>query len=168
MIKQYILKVNFIMMIIITLLLPIHSFSQSYRLAIIPFGTKADQDLSSQRDDIFNKLSGLLSKKDTITIISRDDIEKEIDISVDYTNESIALLIGEKVQADYVISGNLTKTGEKIAISVNLVDVSGILPPQIYKADINELEQVTPQITSFASTITGEIINVEIETSLLS
>jgi len=169
MIRLYTRKTNLAILgvIIFILLFPVHSLSQNYQLAILPLTIKAEQDLSSQNDEIINTLSTLLSKKDTLTIINPGDVEKEIDTSEDYTDESNALIIGEKLQADFVISGSLAISENNITISLNLADVSGIMPPQNYKADIQELAHVLPQITAFATIITGQILNTETAASLL-
>lgn len=170
MIKQLTLTGNLIiwMVLIAILLLPSHLFPLPYRLAILPYTIKADRELSSHKKEIFKKLSSLLYKKDTLTIISRNDIEKKIDPSEEYIDEMKALAVGEKLQADYVIYGSLTMEQNNITISTNLVDVSGISPMRSYKADVSELEQVIPQSTGFASSIAVELYPTEIESPLSS
>lgn len=168
--KNDFLKMHYIIVItlITTFLFHSNAMSQPYRLAIIPFTFDTIYDLSSLKNEIFDTLFTRLSKKDTVIVISLDDIEKEIDSSENYNSKNKALMIGEKLQADYVISGSLTTAGKNITISLNLIDVSGIMPLQNYNFDIQEPEQVLPQITRFASNISGQILNVETDTQLLS
>lgn len=145
-------------LIIITIFLNINSLAQPYRVAIIPFTITAEKDLSSLKKGIYDILSSRLSKKDTVIIINRDETEKFLDSVKEFSGESQALMIGAKIQADFIIYGNLTVSDTIITLYCQIVDVSGKKPSLSYSKDIQKTEEVIPQINRFATEINEQFL----------
>ena len=69
--------------------------------------------------------------------------------------ENRALLVGEKLQADYVLFGSLTVFGDSVSIDAKMADVSGQQPPLPFYAQTQGMGAVIPQINQFAANING-------------
>jgi len=78
-------------------------------VAIIPFETNTENDLSYMTSGILTMLESRLSWKNNVTVIQQSIINKALS-GMNETYESNAVLkIGEKTGADYVVTGIITE-----------------------------------------------------------
>lgn len=134
-------------------------YAQPYRIAIIPFTINAEEELSHIKDGIYELLSSRLSKKDTVIIISRDETEKSLENIEKIHGESLALIVGAKLKANFVIYGSLTFSDQDSSIVMKVVDVSGENPSLAFSKGIKEIDKVIPQINLFATGINKQIFH---------
>ncbi|MCP4110503.1 MAG: hypothetical protein GY749_34105 [Desulfobacteraceae bacterium] len=93
------------------------------RILILPFNIHSDKDLSFLRKGIEDMLSTRLTKEDRIVPISREDTHQAAKkISGDVTTE-IAISLGQKFRADYVLYGSLTVFGDSISTDAKFLDL---------------------------------------------
>ena len=110
--KFYPLNRSFLF-ILITLLLPVSSglaaANSLKTVAIIPFETNTENDLSYMTSGILTMLESRLSWKNNVAIVQQSVVNKALS-GVKETYESNAVIkIGEKTKADYVITGTITE-----------------------------------------------------------
>jgi TolB-like protein len=138
------------------------TFSQPYRIAIIPFTINAEEDISYLQDGIYDIISARLSKTDTISIINREEVEKILGTAEKVHGESLALIVGAKLQAQYVIYGSLTASGENISILAKVVDVSGEKSSLAFSEHVQEKDKVIPKINIFITEMYKYIISSKV------
>ena len=147
--------------LLLFLVISLQSFinAQPYRIAVIPFTINAEEELSHIKDGIYELLSSRLSKEDTVIITSREETEKSLEAVEKLEGESLALIVGAKLQANYVIYGSLTFSDQDSSIVMKVVDVSGDNPSLAFSRDIKEIDEVIPQINLFATAINKRILH---------
>lgn len=147
--------------LLLFLVISLQSFinAQPYRIAVIPFTINAEEELSHIKDGIYELLSSRLSKEDTVIITSREETEKSLEAVKKLKGESLALIVGAKLKANFVIYGSLTFSDQDSSVVMNVVDVSGDNPSLAFSKDIKEIDEVIPQINLFATAINKRILH---------
>ena len=96
---------------------------KSVRVLILPFNIHSDKDLSFLRDGIEDMLSTRLTKEDKIIPISREDTIHAVKKIAEAVTTEIAISLGEKFRADYVLYGSLTVFGDSISTDAKFLDL---------------------------------------------
>ena len=151
---------NRIFLLIVTTLLlfcALPALAAPARVAILPFDVHAEKDLTFLQEGILDMLGSRLAWRDKVEVINKNTTKAAL-ASVDgFEGESRALLVGGKLQADYVLFGSLTVFGESVSIDAKMVDVSGQQAPLPFFAQTRGMGEVIPQINQFATTINESV-----------
>ncbi len=123
------------------------------RVAILPFDMHTEKDWSFLQAGITDMLSSRLAWSDKVNIISKADTRSALAAGEGFEGASRAMLIGAKLQADYVLFGSLTIFGESVSIDASMIDVSGKRDPLPFFAQTSGTSDVIPQINNFATNI---------------
>ena len=124
------------------------------RVAILPFEMYAEKDLAFLQEGIQDMLSSRLAWPDKVLMINEDEIKAAVESVADaFRGESRALLVGGRLNADYVLFGSITMFGGSVSIDGKMVDVSGQQPPLPFFTQTQGLDQVIPEINRFATSI---------------
>jgi TolB-like protein len=127
------------------------------RVAILPFEINAEKDMTFLQEGILDMLGSRLAWHEKVEVINENETKAAL-ASVDgFDGESRALLVGGKLQADYVLFGSLTVFGESVSIDAKMVDVSGQQAPLPFFAQTRGMGEVIPQINQFASNINATV-----------
>lgn len=132
------------------------------RVAILPFDINAEKDMTFLQEGIMDMLGSRLAWRDKVEVISENETKAAL-ASVDgFDGESRALLVGGKLQADYVLFGSLTVFGESVSIDAKMADVSGQQPPLPFFAQTRGMGEVIPQINQFATNINATVFGRDV------
>ena len=127
------------------------------RVAILPFDVHAEKDMTFLQEGILDMLSSRLAWRDNVDVINKNQTRDALASTEGFEGESRALLVGGKLQADYVLFGSLTVFGESVSIDARMVDVSGQQAPVPFFAQTRGMGEVIPQINQFATTINESV-----------
>jgi len=128
------------------------------QVAVIPFEINAEQNLDFLKKGIQDMLASRLSFKD-VKVIEKESVQKAADSTKGFTGESLALLVGGKLKADFVIHGSITIIGNSTSIDSKLVDITGKNPPISFFRQTADPGGVIPAINQFATTINETVFN---------
>ena len=132
------------------------------RVAILPFDVNAEKDMTFLQEGILDMLGSRLAWRDKVEVISENETKAAL-ASVDgFDGESRALLVGGKLQADFVLFGSLTVFGESVSIDAKMADVSGQQPPLPFFAQTRGMGEVIPQINQFATNINATVFGRDV------
>ena len=132
------------------------------RVAILPFDINAEKDMTFLQEGIMDMLGSRLAWQDKVEVISKNETKAALASVEGFGGESRALLVGGKLQADYVLFGSLTVFGESVSIDAKMADVSGQQPPLPFFAQTRGMGEVIPQINQFASNINASVFGREV------
>ncbi len=132
------------------------------RVAILPFEINAEKDMTFLQEGILDMLGSRLAWRDKVEVISENETKAALASVEGFDGESRALLVGGKLQADYVLFGSLTVFGESVSIDAKMADVSGQQAPLPFFAQTRSMGEVIPQINQFASTINATVFGREV------
>ena len=127
------------------------------RVAILPFDVHAEKDMTFLQEGILDMLGSRLAWRDKVDVINKNQTREALASTEGFDGESRALLVGGKLQADYVLFGSLTVFGESVSIDARMVDVSGQQAPVPFFAQTRGMGEVIPQINQFATTINESV-----------
>ncbi len=123
------------------------------RVAILPFDMNAEKDLTFLQEGILDMLGSRIAYQDQVEVISKRETHDALASVAGFEGESLALLAGGKLNADYVLFGSITMFGESVSIDAKMVDVTGRQPPLPFFTHTQGMAQVIPQVNRFATTI---------------
>jgi TolB-like protein len=147
------------------LTLPSSSMTQTqdtrkvYRVAILPFLIHSQENLDYLREGIYDILSSRITVEGRIVVIDRTIVERalyqERPMRLD---EAVAMSIGRRVEADYIVLGSLTKIGGYISLDARLISITEEKPPLGVYTQHKGIEDVMVKIGDFAQDIGYKIL----------
>jgi len=132
------------------------------RVAILPFDVHAEKDMTFLQEGIMDMLGSRLAWRDKVEVINKSETKAALASVEGFDGQSRALLVGGKLQADYVLFGSLTVFGESVSIDAKMVDVSGQQAPLPFFAQTRGMGEVIPQINQFATTINATVFGRDV------
>ena len=109
------------------------------------------------QEGILDMLGSRLTWRDRVEVINKSETKAALASVEGFDGQSRALLVGGKLQADFVLFGSLTVFGESVSIDAKMVDVSGQQAPLPFFAQTRGMGEVIPQINQFATTINATV-----------
>ena len=120
-------KKQLLLVLIIFILTPISSSMADSKkmktIAIIPFETNSQADISYITSGVLNMLYSRLSWKDRVTLIHKKDIKTSLAETEPLSETDLVLKIGENTQADYVVTGSITEFSNAFSLDVKIYDI---------------------------------------------
>ncbi|MDX2451819.1 MAG: hypothetical protein QNK21_04155, partial [Desulfosarcina sp.] len=132
-------------------------FAAPARVAILPFDVNAKNDMTFLQEGILDMLGSRLAWHDKVEVINEKETKAALASVEGFEGQSRALLVGGKLQADYVLFGSLTVFGESVSIDAKMVDVNGQQAPLPFFAQTQGMGEVIPQINQFATNINATV-----------
>lgn len=127
------------------------------RVAILPFDMHAEKEMTFLQEGIMDMLASRLAWRDKVEVVDEHETRAALASVEGFEGESRALLVGGKLQADYVLFGSLTVFGESVSIDAKMADVSGQQEPLPFFAQTRGMGEVIPQINQFATNINATV-----------
>ncbi len=126
---------------------------QPVKVAVLPFSINSVSDMSFLQNGIQDMLSSRLYWKDKVQVLDKETVNAAMSSAKNFTGESLALLIGGKLGANFVVYGSLTMIGESASIDAKIVDVERSKESLVLFKQTQSINQVIPQINAFATDI---------------
>lgn len=155
------LRFTLILMIIMTSLAISLSWANSFkRVAVLPFTVHGADDGSAVRQGILRILSASLMTTEKINIVSDEEIVKALKPmeSKDILSTDNIYALGKKVNADYVVYGDIEGVGHNISISGMLFDVAAYRPVVSMQGLYHGIYEAVPELDYFARRIDNYLI----------
>ncbi len=126
------------------------------RIAIVPFQINAEKDYTFLQKGIVQMLTSRLSSDDVAVVdpIATDKAVKSVE---GMTGDSLALMAGAKLQADYVIFGSIMVLGESVSIDSKMLNITGTREPLHFFKQTPSMNEVIPQINLLATEINQQV-----------
>ncbi len=126
-------------------------------VALLPFGTPAGAAYASLREGIQTLLESRLQDGRGITVLKRRRTARSMASVKGFTGESLALIVGAKLRADYVVYGDVAVDNGTPRIDARMVDMTGEEPPVRFQEQASGPDGLIPAINRFATRITEVI-----------
>ena len=130
-----------------------------YRVAILPFLIHSQENLDYLQEGIYDILSSRIATEGRIAVIERAVVERALyEERPMRLDETVAKKIGERLEADYIVLGSLTKIGDYISLDARLINLTEDKPPLGVYTQHKGLEDVMVKIGDFAQDIGYKIL----------
>ncbi len=139
------------------------AFAGPVQVIIIPFEINAEKNLDFLKTGIQDMLSSRLSWEDKVVVMDKTAVNNTVKSLGDFKGESLALLAGGQLKADYIISGSVTVIGQGASIDATIRDITGKIAPVTFFEQTNSLGGVIPEINRFATTVNERVFQRRME-----
>ncbi len=123
------------------------------KMALLPITVNAEENLESLERGVFELLKSRLTILDTFFVFDRALVEGAIDSAGTLYGESLALVVGAQLKADYVLYGSLTTSKEKTSIMMSLVDIAGVKSKVTFLEHVANKDEVIPRVNQFINSL---------------
>jgi TolB-like protein len=130
-----------------------------YKVAILPFLINSQENLDYLRDGIQDILTSRLSVDGKVVVIERTAVERALyEDRPMRLDETVAARIGNKVGADYVVLGSVTKIGNYISLDARLISLTEDKPPVGVFTQHKGIDDVMTKMGDFAQEMVYKIL----------
>jgi len=134
------------------------AFAKELRIAIFPFSVHTQDDISYIRDGITSLLPSRVAASGRLSVIDSFLIRSELGkLPADHPLTTDVSL-GEKLHADYILIGSITKIGSNVSLDTRLINTASpddVTPFFIQSIGLNDM---LPQLTSFGARVRQKIL----------
>lgn len=123
------------------------------RVAVMPFDIQGKTDLDYLRDGIQQMLSSRLYWKDRVSVLANEAVNSAAAGVRGFQGESLALIVGAKLRADYVLLGSADFSGETARIRVGVVETTGEQAPLSFTGQAEGPDGVIAEVNRIATRI---------------
>jgi TolB-like protein len=128
------------------------------RVAVLPFTVHSAEDLSYLRNGIWDIISTRIIVEGEIEVVEKPLVERFLpDLRGAEISDQGARWLGNRVGADYVVYGSITKAGEYISLDAKVVHVPGTRATTSSYAQHKGMDEVMAKVDTFAKDITSRI-----------
>ncbi len=129
------------------------------RVAIFPFQFHSKESLDYLQDAIFVTISSWLIEQGDIEVVERKQVRDALPRpeTMEITEE-LTQRLARELDADYVITGNLTKVGDFVNIDARLVSIEKPGPPLRVASQYEGLEAAMEGLAEFAKSTRRRIV----------
>ena len=92
-------------------------------IAIIPFETNSQDNISYITSGVWNMLYSRISWKDHVQVINKNKLSNSLDNQKTATENEMVLKIAQDTQAGYVMTGNITEFADAFSLDVKIYDI---------------------------------------------
>jgi len=124
------------------------------RVLILPFQIHAEKDLTFLKKGIADMLASRLAAEGKVELV---DPGEALASGPEPAAEEAALLLGEKLDADYIVFGSLTIFGGSISTDARFIDVGRKKPAVLFNQSGKSHDDVIFHINQFADRINAEV-----------
>ena len=140
-------------------LIPLGSAAQQpLRVAVLPFTVHSAEDLSYLRNGVWDIISTRIIVEGAVEVVEKSLVERFFaDLRGAEIADQEARWLGNRVGADYVVYGSITKVGEYISLDAKVVHVPGTRPTSSAYAQHEGMDDVMIKVGTFAQDISNRI-----------
>jgi len=120
------------------------------RVALLPFETHSDRDLSYLTNGLRDMLASRLASGAGVEVVPRAAVTQALAGKAVPTDPGALRLLGTSLQADYVLSGSLTALAGSLSLDSTLHTVSGATEPRTYYATAPREEEIIGAIDNLS------------------
>lgn len=120
------------------------------RIALLPFETHSDRDLSYLTNGLRDMLASRLAAGAGVEVVPRAAVSQALAGKPVPTDPGALRLLGTTLQADYVLSGSLTALAGSLSLDSTLHTVSGGTEPRTYYATAPREEEIIGAIDNLS------------------
>ncbi|MBN1613868.1 MAG: VCBS repeat-containing protein [Deltaproteobacteria bacterium] len=128
-------------------------------VAVLPFAVHSAENIDYVRQGIWDMLSSRISVEDKIDVLSKSVVLGALQES---TGKELSLAdvygLGQKIKADFVVWGSITKIGNSFSLDANLVDIAAYKSTVGIYSQSQGMDEIIPKINDFAQRITYHIL----------
>lgn len=124
------------------------------RVLILPFQIHAEKDLTFLKKGITNMLASRLAAEGRVELIHAEEL---LQAMPEPATEAAAILLGEKLNADYIAFGSLTIFGESISTDARFIDVDQKKTAVIFNQSGKSHDEVIFHINQFADRVNADV-----------
>lgn len=124
------------------------------RVLMLPFQVHAEKDLTFLKKGIFDMLSSRLAVEGKVELINPGEAPET---GPEPATEAAAILLAEKLNADYIAFGSLTIFGGSISTDARFIDVHRKKPVVLFNQSGKSHDDVIFHINQFADRINAEV-----------
>ncbi len=135
------------------------ALAEPIKVVVLPFQINAEKNLDFLKTGIQDMLASRLSWKDKVVVIDKTAVNTTVKGLSQYKNDSLALLAGGQLKADFIIIGSVTIIGQGASIDAKIMDITDKMPPVAFFGQSNELGGVIPEINRFATNINETVFH---------
>lgn len=129
------------------------------KVALLPFTIYSQEDLAYLQKNILETLANGLSKQHVPLLpISKTQPWLGQKIPSDWTE---LRAIGKQLEADWIVYGSLTKIGQRLSLTGNLLEIKSDKPPLSFSTTGEGLENVLRLIERFSKEVALRILGQE-------
>lgn len=139
------------------MILPSAIFAKTSTVAVVPFNINSEKDLSYLKDGISSMLESRLSSEGNVQVINKAVTAEAAKNYKQPLDENSARGIGNKLNADYVLFGNLTVFGNSVSIDAKMVDMSKAKETLSFYNQSEGMSEVIPRIDGIANEINQKV-----------
>jgi TolB-like protein len=141
-------------------LIPLGSAAQQpLRVAVLPFTVHSEEDLSYLRSGIWDIISTRIIVEGEIETVDKPLVERFLpDLGGGDVTDQGARWLGNRVGADYVVYGSITKVGEYISLDAKVVHVPGARATASAFVQHKGMDEVMAKVSTFAQDIRNRIV----------
>jgi TolB-like protein len=160
--KEVIMRLKYVIILaaVLLALIPLSSAAQQpLRVAVLPFTVHSDEDLSYLRNGIWDIISTRIIVEDEVEAVDKPLVERFLpDLGGGEITDQGARWLGNRVGADYVVYGSITKVGEYISLDAKVVNVAGTRATASAFTQHKGMDEVMSKVATFAQDISNRIV----------
>jgi TolB-like protein len=160
--KEVIMRLKHVIILAAALLvlIPLVSAAQQpLRVAVLPFTVHSEEDLSYLRNGIWDIISTRIIVEGKVEAVDKPLVERFLpDLGGGEITDQGARWLGNRVGADYVVYGSITKVGEYISLDAKVVNVAGTRPTASAFTQHKGMDEVMAKVSTFAQDISNRIV----------
>ncbi len=130
---------------------------ETARVAVLPFEIYSDVHSTALQTIISKDLSMYIAKEEQVAVVDHQTIATLLDKSSPGFNKPALLSIAEKLEADFLVLGSITKIGENISLDTYLLNTRGT--PSFSK-DFTEGKNLTVLLNKMGTKISSQVLQV--------
>lgn len=128
-------------------------------LVVLPFTVHADRDLGFLQKGLADMLRSRLTWKGKVEVVEPELVDEALKAQGGgKLNREVALAVGNRLGADYVIMGSLTLFGQSLSIDAEILDTAGGKTLMTAFNESRGMDEVIPTISRFAQDINDKIL----------
>ncbi len=131
------------------------------RVVIIPFDINAQEQYSFLKEGIYDMLSTRMAIAGKTILVDRESVEQAMQNIQQPLNADKAVLLAEKLQADYVLYGSLTLFGNSISTDARFIDVHQKKPLITFNQTSQKHGDAIEHVDLLTDQIKGEVFGLK-------
>ncbi len=126
------------------------------QVAVLPFEIYSGEGTEHLGDTIASELSSQMAEEEQISIIKQADVKNVLDSGLPPNfNEVTLRIISEKLEAQFLVLGSLTRIGDNLSLDVYVFNPSGSPP---FSKDFTESKELNSLIEKMARKINAKVL----------
>ena len=151
-----------LLLLIIFLLTPISSSIANSKniktIAILPFETNSQADISYITSGVWNMLYSRISWRDHIQVINKNKLSSSLDNLKGATENEMVLKIAQDTQAGYVLTGSITEFSDAFSLDVKIYDIKNRSYLTFYD-QTTKIDQIIQKTNVISAKINKKVFN---------